>query len=119
MAYSEILANKIRQALAHLSAVEEKKMFGGIAFMVDGKMCLTAGPDRMMCRIDPNGHEEAIKRKGCRTVIMKGREYKGYVHVNEERLQTKADFNYWVTLALDFNKKAKTSEKKAKTKVKR
>ncbi len=77
MAYSEILANKIRQTLAHLPTVGEKKMFGGIAFMVDGKMCLTAGADRMMVRIDPNVHEEAIKRKGCRTVIMKGREYKG------------------------------------------
>ncbi len=112
MAYSEILANKIRQTLAHLPIVEEKKMFGGIAFMVDGKMCLTASADRMMCRIDPNIHEEAIKRKGCRTVIMKGREYKGYVYVNEDSLQTKADFNYWVNLALDFNKRAKTSAKK-------
>jgi TfoX/Sxy family transcriptional regulator of competence genes len=119
MAYSEILANKIRQALAHLSAVEEKKMFGGIAFMVNGKMCLTAGPGRMMCRIDPNIHEEVVKRKGCRTVIMKGREYKGYVHVNEESLQTKADFNYWVALALDFNKKVKTSDKKQRQKLKR
>jgi TfoX/Sxy family transcriptional regulator of competence genes len=119
MAYSEILANKIRQALAHLPEVEEKKMFGGIAFMVDGKMCLTAGHDRMMCRIDPNIHEEAVKRKGCRTVIMKGREYKGYVHVNEESLHTKTDFNYWVTLALDFNKKAKTSNKNQRQKLKR
>ncbi len=112
MAYSENLADKIRKALAHLPEVEEKKMFGGLAFMVDSKMCLTAGADRMMCRIDPNIHEEAVKRKGCRTVIMKGREYKGYVYVNEDSLQAKADFNYWVTLALDFNKKAKTSAKK-------
>lgn len=112
MAYSEKLAGKIRQALAHLPKVKEKKMFGGMAFLVGEKLCLTAGADRMMCRIDPDIHETAIKRKGCRTVIMKGREYKGYVYVNEDSLQTKADFNYWVTLALDFNKKAKTSDKK-------
>lgn len=105
MAYSEKIAGKIRQALAHLPDVEEKKMFGGLAFMVGGNMCLTAGADRMMCRIDPVVHETAIKEKGCRTVIMRGREYKGWVYVNEDRLQTKADFNYWVTLALDFNKK--------------
>jgi TfoX/Sxy family transcriptional regulator of competence genes len=112
MAYNESLANKIRQALAHLPNVEEKKMFGGIAFMVDRKMCLTAGTDRMMCRIDPGIHEKAVSRKGCRTVVMKGKEYKGYVYVNEDSLQTKADFSYWVTLALDFNKKAKSAGKK-------
>lgn len=112
MAYNENLANKIRQALAHLPDVEEKKMFGGVAFMVDGKMCLTAGADRMMCRIDPNFHQEAIAKTGCRTVVMKGRDYKGYIYVNEDNLQTPAEFNYWINLALDFNKKAKASDKK-------
>lgn len=109
MAYNEILADKIRQALAHLPSVEEKKMFGGIAFMVNGKMCLSAGADRIMCRIDPAIHQEVVRREGCRTVIMKGREYKGYIYVNEDSLRTTSDFNYWVTLALDFNKKAKSS----------
>lgn len=104
MAYSEKLADRLRQALAHLPHVEEKKMFGGLAFMVNGKMCLTAGPDRIMCRIDPGIHEEVIRRNGCRTVIMRGREYKGYVHVSEDVLQTKADLNYWIKLALAFNK---------------
>lgn len=109
MAYSEKLAERLRQALAHLPNVEEKKMFGGLAFMVNGKMCLTAGADRIMCRIDPNIHEEALKRNGSSTVIMGGRAYKGYVHVSEEVLKTKAELNYWVALALDFNKKAKRS----------
>jgi TfoX/Sxy family transcriptional regulator of competence genes len=107
MAYSEKLADKIRQALAHIPNVEEKQMFGRIAFMVNNKMCLTAGADRMMCRIDPGIHEEAVKKEGCHTVVMKGRKYKGYVYVNEDHLKTKKDFNYWVTLALAFNKKIK------------
>jgi TfoX/Sxy family transcriptional regulator of competence genes len=107
MAYSEKLASKIRQALAQVPNVEEKKMFGRIAFMVNNKMCLTAGPGQMMCRIDPGIHEEALKKEGCRTVIMKGREYKGFVYVNEDNLRTKKDFNYWVTLALEFNRKEK------------
>lgn len=114
MAYNENLTARIRLALAHLPDVEEKKMFGGIAFMVEGKMCLTARDDRMMCRIDPDLHEEVLQRDGCRTVIMKGREYKGYVFVNDDNLQSKADFNYWVSLALDFNKRAKASSKKRK-----
>ena len=114
MAYNEKLTNKLRSALAHLPRVEEKKMFRGIAFMVDGKMCITAGDDEIMCRIDPGIHEEAIKRKGCRAVEMKGREYKGYVYVNEEGMKTKKDFDYWIGLALDFNKKAKATPKKKK-----
>lgn len=111
MAYNEKLAGRIRRALAHLPRVEEKKMFGGIAFMVNGKMCLTAGEGRMMCRIDPALHEEAIGRGGC-TVIMGGREYKGYVHVGEEIIRPAAAFNYWVALALDFNGKARSSREK-------
>lgn len=112
MAYNEKLAERIREALAHLPEVEEKKMFGSLAFMVDGKMCLAAGPGRMMCRIDPAVHEEAVKKKGSQTVIMKGRAYKGYVYVDDDGLKTKAAFDYWVKLALGFNKKAKASVKK-------
>lgn len=57
-------------------------MFGGTAFMVNGKMCITAGLHRLMCRIDPVRHQTALKRKGARTVRMKGRTYIGYIHVN-------------------------------------
>ncbi|MFL5809053.1 MAG: TfoX/Sxy family protein [Flavisolibacter sp.] len=111
MAFNEKLTSRIRTALADLPRVEEKRMFRGVTFMVDGKMCISAGDDRIMCRIDPALHEEAIKRKGCRTVEMKGREYKGYVYVNEEDISSKKDFDYWISLALDFNKRAKASKK--------
>jgi TfoX/Sxy family transcriptional regulator of competence genes len=111
MAYNEKLADRIRKALSHLPNVKEKKMFGSLAFMIDNKMCITAGADRIMCRIDPTIHEEAIKRKGCRTVIMRGREYKGYVHVNESSIKSKKDFDHWIGLAIDYNKVAKASKK--------
>ncbi|MET3877944.1 TfoX/Sxy family protein [Chitinophaga sp. OAE865] len=112
MAYNEKLAERIRQALAHLPGVEEKKMFGSLAFMVNGKMCLAAGPGRMMCRIDPGIHEEALKKKGSQTVIMKGRAYKGFIYVDDEYLKTRAAFDYWVKLALGFNGQARASVKK-------
>jgi len=115
MAYNEKLTNRLREALADVSNVEEKKMFSGITFMVNGKMCISAGDDRIMCRIDPAVHEEAIKKKGCRTVMMKGREYKGYVYVNEESIKTKKDLDYWIDLSLDFNKRAKASKPARKT----
>ncbi len=67
-----------------------------------------------MTWIDPAIHDEAIKRKGCRTVMMRGKEYKGYVQVHEDSIKNKKDFDYWIGLALDYNKRAKASKKKSK-----
>ena len=114
MAYNEKLTNKIRAALAHLPKVEEKKMFRGVTFMVDDKMCISAGDNEIMCRIDPELYDTVVEKKGCRPVVMGGREYKGYVYVNEDGIKTKKDFDYWIGLALEFNKKAKASRKKNK-----
>jgi len=100
MAYNEKLTAKIRDALAQVPNVEEKKMFRGVTFMVNDKMCITAGDNKIMCRIDPSVHEQALKRKGCETVKMKGREYKGFVYVSEEGMKTKKDLDYWVQLSL-------------------
>jgi TfoX/Sxy family transcriptional regulator of competence genes len=111
MAYNEHLAERIRQALAHVPNVKEQKMFGGLAFMVNGKMCVTVGPARIMCRIDPALHEDAVQKKGVSTVIMGGRTYKGYVHVTEDEVKTSKALAYWIGLALDYNKTAKASKK--------
>src|SRR6476469_6569250 len=68
----DALLHRVRVALGGAVEVEEKKMFGGIAFMVRGKMCVSVGRDRIMCRIDPALHDCALERKGCRTVVRKG-----------------------------------------------
>ena len=83
-------------------------MFGGITFMVQGKMCVSVGKERIMCRIDPAVHDAALQRKGCRTVVMRGRQYRGFVHIDAEAVRTKASLDYWVGLALDYNEKAHT-----------
>jgi TfoX/Sxy family transcriptional regulator of competence genes len=115
MSYSEKLANRVKQALSHLPKVEEKKMFSGITFMVNGKMCISViSSNRIMCRIDPGLHEDAVKRNNCQPVVMRGREYKGYIYIHEEDIKTEEEFNYWINLALDFNSKAKASKKKKK-----
>ena len=108
----ETLVNRVRTALGQNRRVEEKKMFGGIAFMVDGKMCVTVGKGRIMSRLDPANHDTALGRKGCTTVVMKGREYRGYVRIAGDVLSTKRDLDYWVKLALDFNSRAKASTRK-------
>lgn len=112
MAYNEQLAEKVKQALSHLKNVQEKKMFRGITFMLHDKMCISVGDDEMMCRIDPALHDSVTRKKGCKTMKMRGREYKGWILVSEEGMETKKDFEYWIRLALDFNKKAKSSKKK-------
>jgi len=109
---NEKLTARVREALAHLPKVEEKKMFSGIAFMVNGKMCISVKDERIMVRIDPMQHDELLETKACRTMIMKGREYKGYLLVSEDALKSKKEFEFWINLALAFNKQAKASKKK-------
>lgn len=114
MPYSQKFYERLKQYFAYTPNVEEKKMFSGIAFMVNGKICVTVGPERIMCRIDPELHAEAIKKKGARTVQMRGRDYKGYVHVAEDAVSTKKELDYWIKLSLDFNERANASRKKKK-----
>lgn len=116
MAYNEKLTQRVREALAHIPNVEERKMFSGITFMVNGKMCVSVGADRIMCRIDPDMHDTAIQRNGARTVQMKGRDYRGYVYVDELAIKNRKDFDYWINLSLDFNEKARASKPAPKSK---
>jgi TfoX/Sxy family transcriptional regulator of competence genes len=108
----QALLNRVRTALSRHVAVEEKKMFGGITFMVRGKMCVSVGPDRIMCRIDPALHDSVLERQGCRAVVMKGREYRGYVYVDADVVKAPCDLEYWVGLSLDYNSKMKPSPRK-------
>ena len=114
MAYDEKLAERVRHALAHMPQIEEKKMFSGVAFLVDGKMCVNVAGSELMCRIDPEIQQQLVQEKVCRSMIMKGRECKGYVLINEEEMQNGKEFKYWIGLSLDFNKRAKSSKKKKK-----
>jgi TfoX/Sxy family transcriptional regulator of competence genes len=114
MAYNEKLADRIRERLAELPVIAEKEMMGGLTFMVNDKMCVGIIKDEMMCRIDPEFHETAIEMTGCRTMDFTKRPMKGYVMVDDTGMKTKKDFEYWINLALDFNKKAKSSKKKKK-----
>ena len=112
MSYSEKLVNKIRERLAELSNIEEKEMMGGLTFMLNDKMCIGIIKDEMMCRIDADRYEEALERRGCREMAFTGRPMKGYVLVDETGMANKKDFEYWIGLSLDFNKKAKAYKKK-------
>lgn len=112
MAYDTELANRIREQLVDLPAVEEKEMMGGLTFMVNGKMCIGIIKDEMMCRIDPALHNELVERLGCRTMDFTNRPMKGYVMVDYSGMRTPQEFEFWIQLCLEFNKVAKASKKK-------
>lgn len=111
MAYNQELARRVRELLKSENNVTEKKMFGGLAFLVNDKMCINVGGDDLMCRFNPALQKEVSIKKGCQPTIMKGRELEGYCDVNPEGTASDADLLYWVNLCLDFNKIAKSSKK--------
>ena len=113
MAYNIELADRVRNYLSkrpHLD-IEEKKMFGGLAFMINGKMCVNVSKDRLMCRFDPAREEEVSQKVGFQSMNMKKRNYKGFCYVHPEGYEKEEDFAWWVDLCLDFNKYAKSSKK--------
>lgn len=116
MAYNEKLADRIREALVDLPNTEEKHMFGGVCFMVNDKMCIGVIKDDMMCRIDPDKEETALSKHGCRPMDFTHRPMKGYVYVDESGMKTAKEFQYWISLCLEFNSKAKAAKKKARKK---
>ena len=111
MAYDETLAQRVREALAAVRQVEEKKMFGGLAFMVNGKMCINVSKDRLMCRIDPALHDDAVENTGIESVRMRGRETKGFIYLDADAIKSKKAFDYWISHSLEYNKLAKASTK--------
>lgn len=113
MAYDELLAERIRIALMKKSAKSvEKKMMGGLCFMVNDKMCVGVIKDSLMARIDPDIYETALTKKGCKEMDFTGRVLKGFVLVEPEGILFDKDLEYWVQLCLDFNPNAKSSKKK-------
>jgi TfoX/Sxy family transcriptional regulator of competence genes len=114
MPFDEKLAARLREALVDVPHVEEKKMFRGVTFMVNGKMCLTVSADELMCRIGAEAVEKSLGKRGTRAVIMRGRPMKDFIKINDEGFTSKKDFDHWVALALTFNKDAKASKKTKK-----
>ena len=112
--YNEQLADRVREIIARTERdIEEKRMFGGLCFMVDGKMCVGVESDRMMLRIGPDVFEEALEKDGCTPMDFTGTVMKGYVFVDSDALATNKQLDHWMKLALDFNKIAKAAKKKS------
>jgi len=115
LAYNEKLADRTREIITHTHKItEEKKMFGGLCFMVNDKMCVGVEQERLMVRLDPAKYDEVIEKDGCKPMDFTGKVMKGFVFVDVDAVKTKKQLEYWITLALEYNKIAKSSKKKKK-----
>ena len=111
MAYDEILADRVREALSDIPNVEEKKMFRGVTFMVDDKMCVSVSGNELMLRLDPDYTEQLVEEPGTRPMVHRGKHMKGFIYIGPERFKNKKDFDHWINLALEYNPRAKSSKK--------
>ncbi|WP_273567367.1 TfoX/Sxy family protein [Maribacter halichondriae] len=120
MAYDEFLADRIRHVLKQKSVfAEEKKMMGGLCFMVDDKMCFGMHIDKktdsslFMARVGTDQYEKALSKPHCMEMNFTGRTMKGYVFVSVEGIDSDKDLESWIQMCLDFNPLAKSSKKKS------
>ena len=113
MPYNENLADRAREiiSLTHEN-VEEKKMFGGLCFLVYDKMLIGVEQDRLMVRIDPGRFDELLATGDCKPMDFTGKIMKGFVFVDNDVLKENRSLEYWIDLALQYNKIAKPSRKK-------
>jgi TfoX/Sxy family transcriptional regulator of competence genes len=102
MAYDEVIADRIRRAVGPRTDVTEKKMFGGIAFLLDGKMFVGIASEDLMVRVGPEGYEAALAESHVRPMDFTGRPMKGYVFVGQRGTKTDKAVAAWVKRAAAF-----------------
>src|SRR5215213_9322106 len=103
MAYDETLAERIRAQLSERGDVTEKKMFGGIAFLIGGNMAVAAsGQGGLMVRCDPGETEKLLAKPHARTFEMRGREMSGWLRVDDEGVKTKRRLEPWVRTGVAY-----------------
>lgn len=102
MAFDEALAERVRSALSGEPNVSEKKMFGGVAFMVGGNMACGIVGDEMMVRVGGDNYEDALSRPHARPMDFTGRPMRGMVYVSPSGFQSAADLGAWVEAGASF-----------------
>ena len=111
MAYDEALAARIRDWLADVPGLTERKMFGGICFMVNGNMCAGVSQDRLMARVDVPNWQDALKRPGAYSMDMGSRPMAGMVFVNSQDVASEKTLASWLEPCLEFARSLKPKVK--------
>jgi TfoX/Sxy family transcriptional regulator of competence genes len=104
MAYDEELAARIRDLVAAERSVTEKKMFGGLAFLLNGNMAVAAsgGQRGLLVRVDPDESDKLLKRPGASLMEMRGRTMPGWMRVEGDAVRTKQQLSFWVGRGVTF-----------------
>ncbi len=102
MAYDEALADRVRTVLSVREGLSERKMFGGIGFMIGGNMACGVHGEELIVRLDPNESERALAEPHVRVFDITGRPMKGWILVGPEALETDEDLAGWVDAGADF-----------------
>jgi TfoX/Sxy family transcriptional regulator of competence genes len=103
MAYDEDLANRIRELIATEKGVTEKKMFGGLAFLIGGNIAVAAsGQGGALVRVDPEKSDELVARSNAEVMVMRGRSMAGWLRVDSADLRSDSELARWVALGADF-----------------
>jgi TfoX/Sxy family transcriptional regulator of competence genes len=101
MPYNLKLAERIRVALEGMPFVE-KKMFGGVGFLLHGNMAVGVHKENMIARVNPEKHEKLLKKKGARVFDLTGRPMKGWLMVEPEGVKTATQLSAWVKEGVEF-----------------
>jgi TfoX/Sxy family transcriptional regulator of competence genes len=105
MAYDEDLAGRIRELLGPQKGVEEKRMFGGLAFLINGNMSVAvSGRGGLMVRVPPGETEKLLAREHVEPMVMAGRETRGWLRVSGDGVKTKRQLQSWITRGVDCAK---------------
>jgi TfoX/Sxy family transcriptional regulator of competence genes len=102
VAYDDVTAARAKEVLLEYGDVDERKMFGGIAFMVKGYMVCGVIEERFIARLGPDGAGEALKDKHVRPMDFTGKPMKGYVYVDKQGIGSESELRRWIRSALDF-----------------
>jgi TfoX/Sxy family transcriptional regulator of competence genes len=102
MAYNEQLAQRIRTILANDQRISEKRMFGGIAFLLDGKMCCGVMNDVLVARVSADDHAQLLKKPHVRPMDFTGRPLKGFLYVDPAAIRTSRALQAWLARSLTF-----------------
>ena len=102
MAYDEHLAQRIRDIVGTEPGIDEKKMFGGLAILLDGNMAVGVSGDEVMVRVGVDGFEEALTQEGARPFDMSGKRMKGWILVGGQGIAEDEDLKHWTDIGMDF-----------------
>jgi len=102
MAYDRGLAQRVREVLVGRPGISERAMFGGLAFLVDGKMFVGIRNSSLMVRVGPERHQDALAMPSVRVMDFTGRPMKGYVYIDPPAIAADRDLRAWVLWCVEF-----------------